>query len=484
VNFEGLRVLVVGDVMLDNYVACNVGRISPEAPVPVAQVVRRWSVPGGAANVARNLARLGLHVDVVGIVGRDAEGVNLQELLRAQGIGDGLVRSEARRTTAKTRITSQGQQLLRLDEEDGSQLSAKEEAELHERCESPLAACDVLVLSDYAKGVLMRTADDEGLCPWLVCRARSRGVPILVDPKGSDWTRYAGVQCVTPNSGEFAIACGKPGTHIEGDDLVTQGARLCVRYGFDRLLVTRGPKGVVLLEPGKDPCYVRDVSREVADVSGAGDTVMATLAACVAKGLDWETGVRIANAAAGVAVGKLGTAPVTLAELNQALREGAENPRLYTAEELQDRIQEWRRAGETIVFTNGCFDLIHPGHASLIRQCVALGDRLIIGLNSDASVRRLKGPTRPVQDQQSRAQVISAMHGVDAVVIFEEDTPLKLLEKVRPDILVKGADYAQSEVVGGDLVRGYGGRVHLADLTEGCSTTGIVKRLGVREGED
>ena len=258
------------------------------------------------------------------------------------------------------------------------------------------------------------------------------------------------------------------------------GAKLAAvrQPGLERLLLTRGPKGMALFSPDRPPRYIRAAVREVADVSGAGDTVIATLAACVAKGLDWEESALVANTAAGVVVGKPGTAPVALRELNLALRENADNPKLYSLPDLLEKLEEWRRGNASIVFTNGCFDLLHPGHISLIRQCAALGERLVVGLNSDASVRRLKGSGRPIQNEQSRALLLAALQGVDAVVLFDEDTPLELIRRVRPDVLVKGSDYTVETVVGAELVREYGGRVHLAGLVDGCSTTNLVRRMG------
>lgn len=481
-DFTGVRVLVVGDVMLDHYIAGQVRRISPEAPVPVACVRKRWTAPGGAANVARNLARLGLQVALTGLAGRDEAGEALRRELAAVGIDDGLVYSAARSTTRKTRIIAQGQQLLRLDEEVIAPPRPEESAALRGKILELLPACGAVVLSDYGKGVLLDDAENGGLCAPVITAARERGIPVLVDPKGGQWRRYAGAQCVTPNSAEFALACGlEAGDAPDRRERETLAGRLRESYGLERILLTRGAKGMALFAGGEPPCYIRAAVREVADVSGAGDTVIATLAACVAKGLDWKESARVANTAAGVAVGKMGTAPVSLAELNQALRESADNPKLYGGSALLEKLEEWRRRNESIVFTNGCFDLLHPGHISLIRQCVALGDRLVVGLNSDASVRRLKGPGRPVQNEQSRALLLAALQGVDAVVLFDEDTPLELIRRVRPDVLVKGSDYTVETVVGADLVREYGGRVHLARLVDGCSTTNLVRRMGAEK---
>ncbi|MDO5484256.1 MAG: D-glycero-beta-D-manno-heptose 1-phosphate adenylyltransferase, partial [Desulfovibrionaceae bacterium] len=307
--------------------------------------------------------------------------------------------------------------------------------------------------------------------------ARKLGLPVLVDPKGSYWERYANAQCVTPNSAEFHTECGLREDEVDRGQRARRARQICQKYGFEHLLVTRGAKGMALFSSTGEPEYLRAVAREVADVSGAGDTVIAVLAASIGKGLAWEESARIANVAAGLAVGKVGTAPVTLTELSAALHEQAENPKLCLWSSLREKLEEWRRKNETVVFTNGCFDLLHPGHISLIRQCAALGDRLVVGLNSDASVRRLKGPTRPIQNEQSRALLLAAMQNVDAVILFEEDTPLDLIRQVRPDVLVKGSDYSEDKVVGADFVKSYGGSVYLAQLVDGCSTTGLARRI-------
>lgn len=477
-NFDGVRVLVVGDVMLDHYIAGQVKRISPEAPVPVVSVAKRWSVPGGAANVARNLVRLGVDVAVAGVVGQDAAAADLRAALAAEGITDGLTASASRRTTCKTRVLAQGQQLMRLDEEVCAPLSAEEAEALKAGVLSLLQGRQAVILSDYAKGVLIEAPNGINLCRVVIDEARRMGIAVLVDPKGSDWQRYAGAHCVTPNAGEFDVACGlEPGAKLDRSQRESHAADLRTRYGIERLLVTRGPKGMALFSPGEAPVYCRATVREVADVSGAGDTAIATLAASVGKGLPWAESMHLANAAAGVAVGKMGTAPVSLAELNEALREQADNPKLFDLPNLVEKIEEWRRKGESIVFTNGCFDLLHPGHISLIRQSAAQGDRLIVGLNSDASVRRLKGPTRPIQNENSRALLLAALSDVDAIVLFNEDTPLELITALRPDVLVKGSDYTIGAVVGADVVQQAGGRVYLARLVDGCSTTGIVRKI-------
>ncbi len=478
-DFSSVQILVVGDVMLDRYVSATVERISPEAPIPVARVESRWEVPGGAANVARNLARLGVRTRLAGLCGADAAAASLRRLLDAEGIEHALCELPQRTTTCKTRVMAQGQQLLRLDEEVRDAPDAAAAEVFRQRIEPLLDGCSVLVLSDYGKGALLDGAGHrgmDGLCRRLVRTARERGMRVLVDPKGRDWSRYEGAHCLTPNAAELADVAGPLPAGRE--ELAETALAQCRRWGLEHLLLTRGAKGMALFGEGQEPCFIRAHTREVADVSGAGDTALAVLAAGVAAGMGWEEAARLANTAAGVAVGKLGTAPISLEELRMALRQYDANPRLYSLSSLREKVEDWRRKGERIVFTNGCFDLIHPGHISLIQQCADLGNRLVVALNSDASVRRLKGPSRPVQDEQSRALVMAQLKGVDAVILFDEDTPLELIRALRPDVLVKGSDYNLQTVVGADEVLAYGGTVHLASLVDGCSTSGLVRRMG------
>ena len=484
-NFDNVRVLVVGDVMLDRYIAGKVGRISPEAPVPVLGVNKRWFAPGGAANVARNLAHLGAKAVLVGLVGADAASADLCQSLEQAEIESHLVSSATRTTTCKTRILAQGQQLLRLDEEECCSPTALEFDSMWQAARDLLPSCHVVVLSDYGKGVLLDTTQGTSLCTPVIQEAHRLGIQVLVDPKGLRWERYAGADCVTPNRLEFDTVCGRdPDMPLDREMREKLASQMRSNYLIKRVLVTRGPKGMALFAPDMPPRYTRAVVREVSDVSGAGDTVIAALAACVGKKLPWEESMDVANAAAGVAVSKMGTAPVSIAELGQAMRQGADNPKLYTLTDLSEKIEDWRKKGESIVFTNGCFDLLHPGHISLIRQSAAQGTRLVVGLNSDASVRRLKGPSRPVQNEQSRAMLLAALSGVDAVVLFDEDTPLNLIATLQPDVLVKGSDYTVETVVGADIVQAAGGRVYLADLIEGCSTTNIVCKIDASSGSE
>lgn len=485
-NLSGNKILVLGDVMLDYYIAGSASRVSPEAPVPVVTKHNAWSVPGGAANVARGLAYLGCKPALVGLVGEDAAGETLRQQIAGDGISAGLIKSGHRQTTCKTRILAQGQQLLRVDEESRARPNLEEQVALRLNLEKLLPDCKALVVSDYAKGTLLPGKDGADAASAAIAMARKFGMPALVDPKGTDWSRYRGASCITPNSGEFIKVCealglwqgdGEPGA-AERQKLAEA---ICQRFDFECLVLTRGARGMTLYQPGKQPENIRATMREVADVSGAGDTVIATLAACAAAGESWQKSCVIANAAAGVAVTKLGASPVSAAELNRALSEADENPKLCNRDEIGKKIREWRRQGQRIVFTNGCFDLLHPGHISLLRQSAEFGDRLIVGLNSDSSVRRLKGPERPIQNEQSRAMLLGALQAVDAVVLFDEDTPEELIHAIRPDVLVKGSDYKIENVAGAEFVRSYGGQVRLARLVDGCSTTDLAARIKARQ---
>ncbi len=485
VEFSGARVLVIGDAMLDHYISGEAGRSSPEAPVPVVHTEKSWSVPGGAANVSRCLSRLGCASALMAMPGEDAAGSELLTRLRAEGVENRTVLVRGRSTIRKTRIMARNQQLLRLDEERVAPPDAETASRLLRVLETTLPAYSALIISDYSKGIFLDDGLGRNLCVEAIKQARSLKIPVLVDPKRDDWSIYSGAACITPNMNEFARAAQKAlNNSASADKLRADGrlrsdaaALLCQKYDIGRILLTRGSAGMSLYDFPAQPLRIRSASREVADVSGAGDTVIATLAACVAKGMSWEVGARIANSAAGVAVGKLGTSPVSLDELNNALRNDGESPKLYSLPQLREKITEWRRRNERIVFTNGCFDLLHPGHITLLRQCATFGDRLIVGLNSDNSVRRLKGPKRPIQNQESRAMLLGAIRDVDAIVIFDEDTPENLIHDIRPDCLVKGSDYRVEDIVGADFVQSYGGKVHLVDLVEGCSTTNLAARL-------
>ncbi len=475
-RLAGARVLVVGDAMLDRFVHGQVRRISPEAPIPVFTIEGETSLPGGAANVALNVAALGARAVFVAVVGADAEGAALVELLGHDGrIAPHLVIAAGRTTTVKTRYVAgpQHQQVLRADREVVAAIDPATEERVGAFAEAALGEVDVVVLSDYAKGLLT-----PALARRIIAAAARAGRPVLVDPKGSDAERYAGAAVLTPNRAELAAIAGHA---LEDDDAVAAAARAVLeRAGLAAVLVTRGAEGVSLVPRNGDVLHIPARAREVFDVAGAGDTVIATLAAALGAGLELPAAARLANAAAGVVVGKAGTAVVRpdelVAALNAVAADAAE-AKIVDVASARERVASWRRHGQRIAFTNGCFDLLHPGHVGLLAQAKAAGDRLVIGLNSDASVARLKGPGRPVQGQAARALVLAALAAVDLVVAFDDDTPVSLIGALRPEVLVKGADYRLDQVVGADLVRGWGGRVVLAELVPGHSTTATIARL-------
>ncbi len=470
------RVLVVGDVMLDRYVYGAVERISPEAPIPVLRVERESAMLGGAGNVARNLAALGAHVVFATVTGGDAAGHEIAGLLgEERAIEAQLVIEQGRVSTVKNRFVGGAQQLLRADRELAAPLSATTRQNLLVRVAPSLTECDVVILSDYGKGVLA-----DGMARDIIEAARAAGRPVIVDPKGRDYGVYAGATALTPNRLELADATGMP---TGGDGEIEAASRaLIARLGLDYVLATRGAQGLSLVRAGGGALHVPARSVEVFDVSGAGDTVIATFAAALGGGLAAGDAAFMANVAAAVVVAKLGTATCSLAELARGLLGGgAADPhasKLADLTRLRDEVARWRQAGLKIGFTNGCFDLLHPGHVSLMRQARAACDRLVVGLNSDDSVRRLKGAGRPVNGETARATVLASLADVDLVTVFAEDTPLALIEAVRPDVLIKGADYTRETVVGGDLVESWGGRVVLARLAEGHSTTATIRRMG------
>ncbi len=472
-RLDTARVLCVGDVMLDRFVYGDVERISPEAPIPVLRVQREAAAVGGAGNVARNLSALGAAVRLIGVVGDDAPGRETSGVLDGDAnVELGLVTDPSRPTTVKTRFIAGAQQMLRTDEEDTSAIGAATLDKVREEVTAALAGggYGALVLSDYGKGALT-----DGVIAAVIAAAGEARVPVVVDPKGTDFSRYRGADVLTPNRRELADASRQP---TGSDDEVEAAARSLISdCGVAAIIATRGPQGMTVIGEGK-PAHLPALAREVFDVSGAGDTVVAALAAGLAAGMALADAAHLANVAAGIVVGKVGTAVVRRDELSDALGGGAGLGAKYLDRaRLLDRVAQWRARGLTVGFTNGCFDLVHPGHVSLIEQSSAACDRLVVALNDDASVQRLKGPDRPVQPQDARARVIASLAGVDAVTLFAEDTPRELIELLRPDVLVKGADYTPDEVVGGDFVQSYGGKVVLAELVDGFSTTGTIARL-------
>ncbi|CAK0763212.1 D-beta-D-heptose 7-phosphate kinase / D-beta-D-heptose 1-phosphate adenylyltransferase [Gammaproteobacteria bacterium] len=473
-NFTGYQLLVAGDLMLDRYLWGEVGRISPEAPVPVVRLLRQSENPGGAANVALNLRGLGLLVTIVGLVGTDAEGTRLTALLAADGIDtSGVVSFPERPTSCKTRVIGEHQQMLRIDVEDISPLATEITAALTERLQSLLAQKPAaLILSDYGKGVLAPI-----LCQATIAAGRAVGIPVLVDPKGRDYTRYRGATLLSPNRAELALATGVPSRDL--DALLAAGERLRAELELRYLLVTLGDQGMTLLD-GAAPIHIPAVAQEVYDVSGAGDTVIATTAAGLVAGLPIQDALRLANLAAGVVIGKVGTTPIAAAELAAALfndHARFQSEKVCTLPTLLAQIAHWRTRGERIVFTNGCFDLLHAGHVTYLERARHAGHRLIVGLNTDRSVRALKGETRPVIHEDDRARVLAALAVVDAVILFDDDTPLTLIRAIRPDVLAKGADYREDQVVGASEVKSQGGCIYLVPLAEGHSSSNIMKRI-------
>jgi D-beta-D-heptose 7-phosphate kinase / D-beta-D-heptose 1-phosphate adenosyltransferase len=483
-GFRQLKVLVVGDIMLDRYIHGEVERISPEAPVPIIRHARRYERAGGAANVAMNLAGLGCQTFLSGFWGSDAEQSELAAILERAGIDTVGIVSSSLPTISKTRIVGRMQQLLRLDVESRELPSAIEAQQLLDRATELVSKVHAVILSDYAKGAL-----STALCGSVIRAARTAGVPVLADPKTPDFSKYIGATSVCPNLGELAQATGAPPHHTA--ELFAAAQKLVVEHGFKFLTVTMSEKGISVIRPaseGNTGIYHSPArAREVFDVSGAGDTVIATLTAGLAAGLQIETAVDLANLAAGIVVGKVGTLPIASHELVAALTPSSgltAGEKILDLDRIKLRVAEWRASGETIVFTNGCFDLLHVGHITLLEDCHRFGSKLVLGLNADASVCRLKGPARPIVGQRERARVMAALAAVDAVVLFEEDTPLELIRALKPNVLVKGGDYTVETVVGNEDVIAAGGRVEIVPNVEGFSTTNIVRKLAAHTVEN
>ncbi|MEQ9196991.1 MAG: bifunctional D-glycero-beta-D-manno-heptose-7-phosphate kinase/D-glycero-beta-D-manno-heptose 1-phosphate adenylyltransferase HldE [Parvibaculum sp.] len=473
---EGLaraRVALAGDVMLDRFVYGEVSRISPEAPIPVLRVGDEKAMPGGAGNVARNLAALGAKVDFLSVVGDDEAGAELKTALGAEAVTSSLTVVPGRETTVKMRFVAMGQQVLRVDRETNLPLGNAPSEKFIAGLTAALDDKDVLVLSDYGKGVLT-----PAVLAAAITAARGKGLPVVIDPKGRDYARYAGADVVTPNRKELGEATGLP---VDSDEEIVAAARaLIAAHGIGAVVVTRAQAGMSVVT-ANDVTHLKAEAREVFDVSGAGDTVVSTLAAALGSGLSLPEAAALANSAAGIVVGKVGTAVVHGDELAAKLRErelSALEAKIAGLESARDIVEAWRARGLSVGFTNGCFDLLHPGHVTLLDKARTLCDRLVVGLNSDSSVKRLKGEDRPVQPEIARATVLAALQSVDLVVIFEEDTPARLIETLRPGLLVKGGDYKVSEIVGADFVQANGGRVEIVDIVPGFSTTGTIARLG------
>ena len=471
-GFAALRILIIGDVMLDRSIWGDVDRISPEAPVPVLRSVRTTSAPGGAANVAMNLVGLGVSVVQAGFWGDDAEMRELRGLLAPANVDLSGMIASCHPTISKTRITARNQQLLRLDVESAEPRPAAEHQALVERAVELVRTADAVILSDYDKGALSAP-----LCRAVIALARQRRIPVLADPKGRDFSKYAGATTICPNLQELALVTGVPSRNLA--PLLAAAQELVGQLGIDYMTVTMSEKGIRILYPDR-VVHSPTRARQVFDVTGAGDTVIATLAASLAGGLDPETAVTLANIAAGIVVAKTGTAPISRHEL---VAEFTASSQMKAPDKILDlphllvRLAEWRASGDRIVFTNGCFDILHVGHITLLEQCREFGDKVIIGLNSDASVRGLKGPTRPLVSESERARVLAALGATAAVIIFDQPTPLELIQAVRPDVLVKGGDYTASTIVGADDVVTWGGRVEIVPTVTGASTTNTIRKM-------
>ena len=472
-RLAGVHVWVIGDVMLDEYVSGEVDRISPEAPVPIVRVRETEFRLGGAANVARQAAALGARVSLAGAVGHDASGERLLELCASSGIDTrAVVNLPGRATTRKLRVLGHSQQLLRLDWEDAIPC----EPPAIERAIGQLATGappGVIILSDYAKGVLT----PETIAAALALRGSA---PVVVDPKHRDFERYRGATAVTPNLRELEIAAGVALDAEDTGAIESAARRIARSASLEALVVTLGSRGMLVVPAEGIAVWVPAEKRDVYDVTGAGDTAIAVLAVALAAGAPLSAAAQIANTAAGVAVGQVGAVAVEPGRLRDALAARPEG-KVLRREELAARAASWRMSGKRIVFTNGCFDLLHSGHLALLEHAARLGDVLVLAINSDASVRRLKGPERPLVPQTERAALLAALSFVDAVAIFDEDTPLQTLEAVRPHVLVKGADYRPDQIVGRELVEGYGGRVAVVPLIPDKSTSALVERIRGKE---
>jgi D-beta-D-heptose 7-phosphate kinase/D-beta-D-heptose 1-phosphate adenosyltransferase len=474
-SWAGKRLLVVGDVMLDRYIWGEVGRISPEAPVPVVHVSHESARPGGAANVAMNLALLGAQTRVIGFTGGDEYEKLLAASLQENGIAHDFITSKGFPTTVKTRILGGQQQMLRLDRERSDPRPRDDYDRLVQCVLAQLPGCHALVLSDYAKGSF-----PPEVCQALIQAARKLGIPVLVDPKSPDFSRYRGATTVCPNLPEISAALPeKERGNVRGiEGLLSVAETMVQKFDLKFLTVTLGDKGIALVRVG-NVFIAPAVARQVYDVSGAGDSVIAVLALCLASALPPETAVQLANIVAGIVVGKVGTVPVEKHELLAALAPEialhTEN-KILSRSELVLRTTLWKANNERVVFTNGCFDLLHIGHITLLEQARRYGERLIVAINSDDSVRGLKGSNRPIVGERERVRVLAALSAVDAVVVFDEPTPLELIVAVKPDVIVKGGDYNPDTVVGTKEVQSWGGQVRIVPLVEGFSTTQLIEK--------
>ena len=472
-------VLCIGDIMLDRFVSGSVDRISPEAPIPVLRILRETSMLGGAGNVVRNLVGLKARALFLSTVGDDTAGREIADMLGDLPLVTPMLEVETgRQTGIKIRYLAGSQQLLRADRETVQTIADDRAAALLAGIAAHISQCQAMILSDYGKGVLTNDVIRSS-----IDLAHAAGLPVVVDPKGRDYSIYRGATVVSPNRKELQDATGLP-TQTDSD-VIAAARHLIDTCGITNVLATRSQDGMTLVQSDGTVTHLPAEAREVFDVSGAGDTVVATLAAALACGAPLPEAAELSNVAAGIVVGKVGTAAVAAHEVVETLHHQdleSSDAKILERDRAAEQVELWRRRGQSVGFTNGCFDLLHPGHLALLRQARAACDRLVVGLNSDASVKRLKGETRPVQTEAARAAVLAALQMVDAVVLFGEDTPYDLICALRPDVLVKGADYTVETVVGADVVMGYGGRVVLAQLEPGQSTTNTIRRMNGGQG--
>jgi len=473
-KFQDSSVLCVGDIMLDRFVYGKVNRISPEAPVPICLVSDENSMLGGAGNVIRNLAALGVTANFIGIVGDDNAGREVQSLLsKLGGISSIFIVDEARSTTVKERVISGAQHLIRVDREMLVPLGNNIDSKLRDAVAKAIPNYKALVLSDYGKGTL----SGETLA-FFIDLAQRQDIPVIVDPKGINYSRYAGAYLITPNLMELGLASHFP-TDTE-DAIAAAAEHLRKTCSLENVLVTRSSSGMTLVEES-GVSHFDTHAKEVFDVSGAGDTVVAALAASISAGVPLKEAVQLSNIAAGIVVGKLGTAVTWRGDIAEILlqeyKSSLADSKLATLNEALARIKRWRQNGERIGFTNGCFDIIHAGHTKMLSSSRATCDRLVVGLNSDSSVKRLKGDSRPINNESARAAVLGALYSVDLIVIFEEDTPLNLIKDILPDVLTKGADYELSSVVGIDILKEYNGEIRLIDIEKDHSTTKTLAKI-------
>jgi D-beta-D-heptose 7-phosphate kinase / D-beta-D-heptose 1-phosphate adenosyltransferase len=472
-HFPQISVMVIGDLMLDRYFWGKVSRISPEAPVPIVNIERKTCSLGGAGNVALNLITLGCKVELLGVIGNDLDGDELRQKVQSLGIDSkGLLSDPNRPTTVKTRIISDSQQMMRLDGEVSSFISEDTERDLLKASLERIDTVDVVILSDYAKGVLT----DRFLSSFLEI-ANQKKIRVLIDPKRKDFSVYANAAGITPNRSESQNATSRP--LVTDLDFELAAKEFKDKYNFESVLITRSEQGMTLLSNSMI-WHFHTQAKQVFDISGAGDSVISVLAVGLAAGLSWPEATELANLGAGIAVQKVGTSPVTADELIQVLeQEGVSgvNSKVLVIDELLRKIAAWRSEGKKIAFTNGCFDLLHVGHVMYLDKARNLADVLIVGLNSDASVRRLKGSLRPINIESDRARVLAALEPIDAVIVFGDDTPIDLITAIKPDILAKGADYREEDVVGAEFVRSYGGDIQLIPLVEGRSTTRVLNEI-------